>query len=254
MNGADGQVRDFLKFPPDVVAVVTGAASGIGRAVVHELLELGVRVAGWDIAAEGLEALGRELEAYGDLYRGYRVDVCDRDLIATAFRETERDLGAVGLLVNNAGPPSTTPFRFDEGIAASLGSMYRVTEEWLATTGCTGGSLVNVASVSGTILGVGPTEWYVAGKAGIAGYTRYLALNRPCGIRANVIAPGIVETPRTKDLIESAAGRAAMSRNPMGRLGRPSDVAAAIVFLLSPASEYVNGVLLPVDGGNLMTQ
>lgn len=244
----------FLRFPPGAVAVVTGAASGIGRAAVRDLLNVGVDVAAWDLSAEGLEALDRELEQYGDRFRWYCVDVTDGDRVASAFTQTEREIGGPSLLVNNAGPPSGTSYRFDEGIAASLGSVHQVTEAWLATDASEGGSVVNVASVSGAILGVGPTEWYVAAKAGIAGYTRYLALNRPRGIRANAVAPGIVDTPRTKDLLESDAAKAVIARNPMGRVGRPPDVAAAIVFLLSPASEYINGVVLPVDGGNLLTQ
>jgi NAD(P)-dependent dehydrogenase (short-subunit alcohol dehydrogenase family) len=245
---------NFLGFPPKSVAVVTGAASGIGRATVRVLLDVGVDVAGWDVSREGLEAVSQELGKDGSRFRGYCVDVTDRDRVVSTFAEVGRDFGGAGLLVNNAGPPSGTPFPFDEGLAASLGSVHLVTEAWLSTDASANGTVVNVASVAGAILGVGPTAWYPAAKAGIAGYTRHLALTRPRGIRANAVAPGIVETPRTKALLESPEGSAVIARNPMGRVGRPADVAAAIVFLLSPASEYINGVLLPVDGGNLLTQ
>lgn len=243
---------DFLSFAPGSVAVVTGAASGIGRAVAQMLLREGVAVSAWDVSSPGLDDLA-EAHRSAALHTA-RLDITDCDAVAEALNRANGELGAIGLLVNNAGPPSSTPFDFNTGIAASLGAMRTVVTQWLATGGAEHGALVNVASVSGALIGAAPTEWYAAAKAGIAGYTRHLALTRPHGIRANAVAPGIVATPRTAELLATPAGRGVIDRNPMGRAGEPADIAAAIVFLLAPASAYVNGVLLPIDGGSLVTQ
>ena len=91
-------------------------------------------------------------------------------------------------------------------------------------------------------------------KAAIAGFTRHLALRRPGGIRANAVAPGLIDTPRMVTYMNSDAGRSMVARNPMGRAGRPDDVGATICFLLSPAASDINGVVLPVDGGAQITE
>jgi NAD(P)-dependent dehydrogenase (short-subunit alcohol dehydrogenase family) len=245
---------DFLSFPPGAVAVVTGAAAGIGRQIADDLAAAGVAVAGWDSSADGIAAFEREVEASGGRARGLHVDVSDPGRVEAAFAQTIEELGPASFLVNNAGPASGTPFSFVDGLAASLGSVQAVTEAWLRTDGAVDGHLVNISSVAGSMIGVGATSWYPAAKAGIAGYTRWLALNRPRGIRANAVAPGVIETGRTRQLLSSPEGRAVIERNPMGRAGRPSDISAAVLFLLAPVSHYINGVLLPVDGGSLITQ
>lgn len=251
---AASERASFLGFAPGTVAVVTGAGSGIGRATTELLLANGVTVAGWDIVADGLDELAEQAADEGPAFRGYLVDVTNPDSVADAFAAVARDLGSVGALVNNAGPPSWTEFTFSNGVAAALGSMQCVTSAWLDTPGAANGSLVNVASVSGAFLGFSPSDWYAAAKAGIVGYTRNLAHDRPSGIRANAVAPGVTSTPRTQAMLASDVGIDIVQRNPMGRVGEARDVASAIVFLLAPASSYINGVVIPVDGGNLLTQ
>jgi NAD(P)-dependent dehydrogenase (short-subunit alcohol dehydrogenase family) len=242
---------DFLSFPSDAVAVVTGAGAGIGREIARTLLAAGVSVSAWDMAENGLLQL--EAENLGRM-GSYVLDIASPDAVADALASSSTDLGPAAFLVNNAGPPSGTPFSFNAGIAASLGSLESVTSLWLETEGSMSGTVVNIASVSGSFIGVGAQPWYPAAKAGIAGFTRYLALNRPNGIRANAIAPGMTETVRTRDNVASAEGQAIVSRNPLGRPAKPSDIAAGVVYLLAPVSAYINGVILPIDGGSLLTQ
>jgi len=112
---------------------------------------------------------------------------------------------------------------------------------------------VNVSSVAGTRLGASP-GWYASGKGAIAAYTRYLAVQQAARIRANAVAPGLIETPRMEGFIESDIGRRIQARVPLGRMGRPEDVAWAILFLLSPKAAYVSGALLQVDGAWTLAQ
>jgi NAD(P)-dependent dehydrogenase (short-subunit alcohol dehydrogenase family) len=238
--------EDFLRFRAGDVLVVTGGASGIGRATVMGAVALGLRVSAWDLDVKGLRGLEEEL---GGQVAGREVDISDPDAVATAFEQVGATLGPVGLLLNNAGPASTSDLGFTRGVAASLGALGSVTEAWLRHEGSAGGSLVNIASVAGTIVAAGKQSWYPAAKAGISGYTRWLSVNRPNGIRANAVLPGSTLTPRTAANLETDAGKAVTARNPMGRPAAPEDVAAAVLFLLSPAAAYINGVLMPVDGG-----
>jgi len=129
-----------------------------------------------------------------------------------------------------------------------------VTTAWLALGRREGDAVVNVSSVAGNITGAGAEPWYPSAKAAIAGFTRYLALRRPGGIRANAVAPGLIDTPRMVAYMDSDAAKSMIARNPMGRAGRPDDVGATICFLLSPAASYINGVVLPVDGGAQVTE
>ncbi|GAA2393965.1 SDR family NAD(P)-dependent oxidoreductase [Dactylosporangium salmoneum] len=215
--------------------VVTGGASGIGAATATLAARLGLRVVVWDLA---------------QVPGGSIVDVRDPDAVAAGFAAA----GPVRYLVNNAGPASGGPaLAFTDGLTATAGSVEAVTSAWLATGPPDGSAVVNVASVAGNLVGT-DSAWYSAGKAAIAGYTRHLATRIAPRIRANAVAPGFIDTPRMAGFADTPLGRALVERNPMRRAGRPEDVAAAVLFLLSPAAAYVNGVLLPVDGGWVVTQ
>jgi NAD(P)-dependent dehydrogenase (short-subunit alcohol dehydrogenase family) len=244
------QISDqFLGFKTGSVLTVTGGASGIGRATVEQAARLGLSVAVWDIngaAAAEVAAVQRDA---GLNAIAYTVDVTDRAQIRDAFARTSAELGPVSLLFSNAGPAQFTDASFPAGITASLGSMGLVTEAWLETLGSADGSIVFTASVAGNVGAAGAKPWYPAAKAGIGGYTRWLSVHRPNGIRANAVLPGSIETPRTADDLATAAGRERSARNPLGRAGKPAEIAAAALFLLSPAASYVNGALLIVDGG-----
>lgn len=254
---------DFLAFPPDSVAVVTGAASGIGRATARELHGAGVTVVGVDRDADGLDTVVREL---GGAASGIVADTSDPDTIDELFGRVRVETGRVPAhLVNNAGPPSSEALTIEEGLAQTAGSMQRCVAAWLALDPPVGASVVNVASVAGAVSGGPPASlgvrregaaangWYPVGKAAIGGLTRFLAVSLAGRARVNAVAPGVVETPRIGDLAAGPYGEMIRDRTPVGRLARADEVAKAITFLLSPAASYVNGVTLVVDGGGTLT-
>jgi 3-oxoacyl-[acyl-carrier protein] reductase len=129
--------------------------------------------------------------------------------------------------------------------------MQAVTERFLEFDPEPGASVVNVASVAGSIVGADPI-WYASAKAAIVGWTRALAVGIGRTVRVNAVAPSLVNTPRIAKWAESDLGRQWAETNPLGRWADADDVARAIVFLLSPAASYINGILLPVDGGQTL--
>jgi 3-oxoacyl-[acyl-carrier protein] reductase len=255
-------VADFLGFPPGSVAVVTGVASGIGHQLAIQLLAQGVTVVGLDINEAGLNKL--------DLGAGFHprlLNTADRDAVDALFPKLREAFGPIAYLANNAGPPSSAPLSIEEGLAQTAGSVQIMTAAWSKTAPPTGAAVVNVASVAGAFSGGPPPAvvadriaaaggigngWYGAGKAAIAGLTRYQAVMSAGAYRANAVAPGVIETPRIGDLTSGAYGKLMIERSPLGRLGQPDEVARVITFLLSPAASFVNGITLVIDGGGTL--
>ncbi|MCP4906206.1 MAG: SDR family oxidoreductase [bacterium] len=234
------------------VVVVTGAASGIGRATALLAGSFGLGVSAWDLNRAGADEVIAEIERAGGRGKAMTVDVTDDEVVSSAFAETRETLGVPRYLVNNAGPPSVADLEFRAALQIAAGSVQMVTEQWMALELPEAAAVVSVASVAGNLVGASP-DWYGSSKAAIAGYTRFLAVRHARRLRANAVAPGAVDTPRMASYLATAVGQAWRESNPMGRIASPEEVAAVICFLLSPAAAYVNGVLLPIDGGATLT-
>lgn len=239
-------------FTPGDVIVVTGAGSGIGRAIAKRAAEVGLAVAAWDINGPAVREVADEIVAMGGRAVACAADVTDDRQIVAALDATAA-LGVVRYLVNNAGPASSSDLEFDQALSMSVGSMRRVTDHWLRRPRPDGCAVVNIASVAGTRIGTAP-DWYPAAKAAVMGWTRHLATNRAAEVRANAVAPGLTDTPRMAGFVESPLGRHIMGRIPLGRLGTPDDMAWTTLFLLSPLASYINGALIVVDGGWTIAQ
>jgi NAD(P)-dependent dehydrogenase (short-subunit alcohol dehydrogenase family) len=241
-----------LGFTPGDVVIVTGAASGIGRATARNAAGVGLSVAAWDINTDGVTETVREIEKEGGRAVAITADVTDDAQVAAAL-DASAALGTVRYLVNNAGPASSSQLEFDQAVTVGLGSMRRVATAWLDRGRQDGAALFNVASVAGNLIGTSP-DWYPATKAGIMGYTRHLAVYRSDVVRSNAVAPGLTDTPRMAGFAESELGQRILSRVPLRRMGTGDDVSWAILFLLSPLASYINGILVTVDGGWTINQ
>lgn len=242
-------------------AVVTGAASGIGRATVLRLAREGCRVLAADRAAEGLAETAALAAAQGTPIETVQADVAASDAPTAVIGGAVARFGTLDLLMNNAGVGGskradlTDDDAFDAHLAVNLRAVFRFSRAAVAVMK-TGGAIVNVASIFGMI-GFPGTAAYAAAKAGVAGLTRQMAADYgPGGIRVNAIAPGLIETGMTqKRIADSEWFRGQMTdMTPLGRNGQPEDIAAAAAFLLSDDAAFVSGQVLVVDGGWLTTR
>lgn len=235
--------------------IVTGAGSGIGRAVALGALGAGLRVSAWDLQPAGLEELAAQVPAdSGDRLHTAVCDVSDAAARATALADATRATGGVPrYLVNNAGPSSQVPLAFDEAVRISVGSVRGLTQDWLDAGPPPEAAMIATASVAGNLVGT-ESDWYSASKAAVVGYVRHLAAHHADRLRANAIGPGMTDTPRLAGFAESEMGHRILARVPLRRMGRPEEMAWPILFLLSPRASYVNGTFLPVDGGWTVTQ
>ena len=237
------------------VALVTGASRGIGQAIADTLARAGATVIGTATSEKGAEAIGQRL---GAPHRGVALNVNDAEACATLVDAIVAEHGKLSILVNNAGiTRDTLAMRMkDEDWAAvidtNLTAVFRMARLAIkpmmkARTG----RIVNITSVVGQMGNSGQAN-YAAAKAGVAGMSRALAREVASrGITVNCVAPGFIETDMTRALPEEQVA-ALRQQIPSGRLGQADDIAAAVLYLASPAASYVTGVTLPVNGGMYM--
>ncbi len=247
------------------VALVTGGAQGIGRAIVERLVANGAAVALIDVDAGALESTRRELEGAGHKVLALTGDVADSGRMAEVVRQTTERLGPIGILVNNAGintAKDRQPIHrygrddWDRILRVDLTGVFVTSQAvvpGMIQRG--GGKIVNIASVAG-LVPLRLQSAYVAAKAGVVNLTRSMACELgPQGILVNCVAPGSVLTRGTRALFYGEDGgyseKAAslLSHVPLGRPGTPEEIAHAVLFLVAPEASYVNGAILTVDGG-----
>ncbi|HEY0855855.1 MAG TPA: 3-oxoacyl-ACP reductase FabG [Albitalea sp.] len=239
------------------VALVTGASRGIGRAIAAELAARGVKVIGTATTEPGAQAIGEALAPHGG--RGIALDVNDAPAVDAAIDAIVKEHGALHILVNNAGiTRDTLAMRmkdddWDAVLDTNLKAVFRTSRAVMRTMMKQRyGRIVNITSVVGASGNPGQAN-YAAAKAGVAGMTRALA--RELGSRSitvNCVAPGFIATDMTDGLPE-AQKTALLAQIPLGRLGAPEEIAAAVAFLASPQAGYITGTELHVNGGMFMS-
>ena len=238
-------------------ALVTGAASGMGRATAHLFADEGARVAVVDRVAEGVGRVVAEIEAAGAIALGYVLNVSDAAAIERTVATIRAELGPIDILINNAGmslPVELTAAEWEDAWALTFdvnvtaqARLIRACHDDLIRNG--DGRVVNIASTEGlgATKGMSP---YTASKTAVVGLTRSLALEYGgLGVTVNCICPGPIRTGMTAEIPDDAKSKFARRRVPLRRYGDPEEVAQMTLSLVLPAASYLNGAILPVDGG-----
>jgi len=247
--------------PENTVAVVTGAASGIGRATALRLAREGFDVAMMDLDTAGLAATRDRIKASGGQARAFAVDLCDPLEVGSITREIAVTFGSPQVLVNVAGIGvaatvlETSDEDWNRVLAVNLTGPFLTTRAILPLMLDRGnGVIVNIASVAGQV-GVPRRAAYCASKAGLVGLTKAIAVDHAHeGIRSVAICPGTVETEWIGKILATApdpvAARAAMAARQLdGRMGTPEEIAAMVAFVVGPGGRFINGAAIVVDGG-----
>ncbi len=239
------------------VAIITGAASGMGRATAHLFADEGAKVAIADHNQGGLEAVLAELKSVGADAHAWPLDVSDGEAVRQMVQQVAERFGRIDILVNNAGVSLPAPISADDyedswsrTMAVNLTAytkLVRACLPHLLKSG--GGRIINIASTEG----LGATAMispYTASKHGVIGLTRGLAVELgPQGITVNAVCPGPINTSMTAGIPDDAKDKFARRRVPLRRYGEPEEVAHATLSLALPAASYINGTTIVVDGG-----
>lgn len=240
------------------VALVTGASRGIGKAIAQALGAAGFTVVGTATTESGAQAISAYLQAAGISGGGMALNVTDAAAVDATIKAITERFGAPLVLVNNAGITRDNILmrmkdeEWSDVIDTNLNAIYRVTKACLrGMTKARWGRIINISSVVGSMGNAGQTN-YAAAKGGLDGFTRALA--REVGSRAitvNSVAPGFIDTDMTRDLPEEQR-ELLLQQIPLGRLGRPEEIAAVVQFLASDGAAYITGETVQVNGGMFM--
>ncbi len=243
---------DFFNFKGKV-AIVTGASRGMGEAIAIELAKYGASVVISDIlSGEGTVEKIKSLKG-NSIY--IKTDVSDENDVKNLIEKTIKKFGSLDILVNDAGIYKLSPTlnlsenEWDKTINIDLKGVFLCCKEALKYMK-RGSSIVNISSIAG-ISGLSESAAYCAAKGGVRILTKSLASEfGKRGIRVNSIHPGVIETPMTQDSLKNKTMKdATLSKVPLGRVGKPIDIAMAVLFLVSDAASYITGEELVVDGG-----
>ncbi|MCC3376081.1 SDR family NAD(P)-dependent oxidoreductase [Cohnella sp. REN36] len=239
------------------VAIITGAAGGMGKADAILFAREGAKVAITDIQEDKIQSVVAEIRENGGEAIGFAHNVASEEDWARVVSETLAKFGKIDILVNNAGISSTVPFMdttvdlWNKIMSVNLTSIFlgqKAVIPHMIENG--GGSIVNISSIAGLTGGSGAGA-YTASKGAVRMLTKATAIDyAKHNIRANSIHPGYIETPMTVDLMANDQMRQwFLSQTPLPRLGKPEDIAKGVLFLASDDSSYITGVELPIDGG-----
>ena len=240
------------------VALVTGAAKGIGAGIAERFVEAGAAVVIFDVDGEGARAMAGRLCARGRVL-AIVGDVSNEDDVRGAVARTVTELGRLDVLVNNAGIevagaiPDYTSEQWDRQLGVNLKGAFLFAKHAIPRMRGRGGVIVNISSVHSFVSYPGNAA-YDASKAGMVALTRTLALDHGRdGIRVNAICPGYIDTPLMEEWLATVADREETMRqvlaaHPLGRIGTPRDIAEAALFLASDAASFISGTALVVDG------
>ena len=240
------------------VALVTGASRGIGKAIADALGAQGATVVGTATSQSGADAISQRFADSGFNGAGMCLDVADDAAVESVVKDIGERYGAITILVNNAGITRDNLLmrmktdEWDSVLDTNLTSIDRLSKACLrAMMKAKTGRIINIASVVGASGNAGQTN-YSAAKAGMFGFTKSLAQEVGSrGITVNAVAPGFIDTDMTRELPDSQRD-ALLSAIPLGRLGRPEEIAAVVAFLASDAAAYVTGETIHVNGGMYM--
>lgn len=240
------------------VALVTGAAQGIGKAIALTLAKNGADIVVSDINLEKAQETSKEIEAMGRKSIAIKVDVSKYEEVEKMIEKIISEFGRIDILVNNAGITRDklilrmTEEDWDAVVNVNLKGTFNCTKAAIRhMSKQKSGKIVNIASVSGEMGNPGQAN-YSASKAGVIGFTKTIAREfAQRGINVNAIAPGYIETPMT-DVLPEKVKEELKKMIPLERLGKPEDIAQAVLFLVSEASSYITGHVLNVNGGLYM--
>jgi 3-oxoacyl-[acyl-carrier protein] reductase len=245
-----------MKLLENKVALITGASRGIGEAIALKFAEHGAHIAFTYLSSdERAKALEEKLAADGVRAKAYKSDAGQYDAAEALAADVAKEFGTIDVCVNNAGISRDnlllrlTPEQWDEVMAANLKSVYNLTRQVIRPMmKARKGSIINMSSVVG-IMGNAGQSAYAASKAGIIGFTKSIAQELGSrNIRCNAIAPGFIETDMTGYLKEGGSEKW-FSQIPLGRFGKPEEIADVALFLASDMSAYVTGQVIASDGG-----